>query len=132
METLEKLWNWYKTLKWYYKVLLFIPIVTILAAIYCFFFVFSKDKINLKILNRNKESTDTFVNNFEKNEIVEEREREILNQKKEVLEEKVNVIEETIKKKEEKHEEILWKIDNANNDQLRSLFSEVRERGRKN
>lgn len=130
MTNIKELWEKYKSLKWYWKVFLFLPIIIAIICLYCVFFIFTPDKINETILERNKDSTDTFIKDFEEKEIEEEKKRKSLQIQEEVIKKEIETIEKRVKEEEKKHDELLWKINDTKPDELKSLYADLRERGR--
>jgi len=115
--TLQRIWNDFKQLSWWKKILLFVPFVTVTIFIGLFFA--EGNKTNEKILANSKEKTDTEVTTFIKDLDKLKTERaSILHERKRIKQELKNV--------KTKSNNFIRRINNADASELSVLAEEIR------
>jgi peptidoglycan hydrolase CwlO-like protein len=126
---LKTIWNKFKSLKWWQKILAFIPFLLAIIVAYLLLFT-NRDSLNRKLLELNENRVDKDVKDFNSSE--EERIKqieELENEREKVLRER-KTIEKRITEKEEKANELFEKIDstNPNVNDINNLFDQLRRK----
>jgi len=115
--TLQRIWNDFKQLSWWKKILLFVPFVTVTIFIGLFFA--EGNKTNEKILANSKEKTDTEVTTFMKDlDKLKSERASILRERKRIKQELKNVKNES--------NTFINRIHNADASELSVLAKEIR------
>lgn len=123
----KSLWRRFKDLPWYWKALLFVAVVALIALSYFWLFLRGSeiDELSEEIIVGNKERIDKAVLSFEAGETKRIKQRKDLEEKRQ----------EIIKERElinEGHKDIIESIDNAGTtDDLLSIADQLRRRGKK-
>lgn len=129
MQSVSQIWTRFKNLKWYYKILVFLPFF--IAILFSFLSFFKEEKMsNQVILDSLKEKTDSEIKTYSKNETIEKDIRETIDQEREVVsirkEKRIKEIEREIDELDKTIESI-----NSINDasELITMLTELRKRG---
>jgi peptidoglycan hydrolase CwlO-like protein len=126
---LKSIWNKFKSLKWWQKILAFIPFILAIIVTYLFLFA-NRENINKRLLELNENRVDRDIRDFNSSEEESQRELEELErERKEVLEER-KTIEEKLREKEEETNDLFKKIDSVNPsiDDINNLFDGLRRK----
>jgi len=125
--TLTNLWNNYKNLSWWRKVLLFLPLIIVLVVVGVLVFMSgNKDDNQELVVDHNRKVVDNQIEKFEDLSKAEEKKRQE-NQKQR------NTLEIKMKENHEELEKTIKDIDNANGnpDELLRIADELRAKHRK-
>jgi hypothetical protein len=125
MPSAKTLWNRYKGLKWYWKVLLGVFFLLAIVGVYVLFRGRGVDDVtNEEVVAHSKAKTDEVVEAFETDERRREKQRQDLKAKRQNIKEKME-------KRHEEHEGTINEIERADSaGNLLDLAARLRERNR--
>ena len=127
---IKDLWEKFKKLKWYWKILLILPLLILFVCL--FIFVPSRD-INKSLVKQTKKNTDNFIKKIEEENVQQDKKiKQLKKQEEKIIEQKIKV-NSKINRIKAKHNDQLNKIKKTQHtvSQLTNMHNNLRESANK-